>query len=88
MGKQFITGSLESSDCMVTLYETTTPVIEVDTIVHEAFHDHIVTLINDTLKAKNMEHLSVRIQDKGALDYAIKARLLSAIEQYKDDSNG
>ena len=88
MSKQFITGSLESSDCMVTLYETKKPVIEVDTIVHEAFHDHILKLVNDTLKEENVEHMSVRIQDKGALDYAIKARLLSAIRQYKGDCDG
>ncbi|MGM0435559.1 MAG: citrate lyase acyl carrier protein [Bacillota bacterium] len=88
MSKRIITGSLESSDCMVTLYETDKPIIEVDTIVHEAFHDHILKLVNDTLKEEDAQHLSVRIQDKGALDYAIKARLLSAIEQYRDDSNG
>jgi citrate lyase subunit gamma (acyl carrier protein) len=88
MSKRYITGSLESSDCMVTLYQTEEPIVEVDTIVHEAFHDHIMKLVNDTLKEEKTEHMSVRIQDKGALDYAIKARLLSAIRQYKDDSNG
>ncbi len=88
MDKPIMTGSLESSDCLITLYETDTPIIEVDTIVHDAFHDHILHLIKDVLKHYDLEHLSVRIQDKGALDYAIKARLKAAIEIYEDDSNG
>lgn len=88
MDKPIMTGSLESSDCLITLYETHTPLIEVDTIVHDAFHDHILHLIKDMLKTHALEHLSVRVQDKGALDYAIKARLKAALERYEDDSNG
>jgi|AntRauTorcE11898_2_1112593.scaffolds.fasta_scaffold00056_22 citrate lyase subunit gamma (acyl carrier protein) len=88
MTNPVITGSLESSDCLITLYESEPQVIEVDTVVHDAFHAHILTLIKDVLKSHAVDHMSVRVQDKGALDYAIKARLIAAIERYKDDSNG
>ena len=88
MKKNIITGSLESSDCMVTLFESDPPMIEIDTIVHDAFHDHIMNLVKDVLKARGMEHMSVRIQDKGALDYAIKARLDAAIQRYREGLDG
>ncbi|MFW6284839.1 MAG: citrate lyase acyl carrier protein [Bacillota bacterium] len=88
MTKPIITGSLESSDCMVTLFEADAPAIEIDTIVHDAFHDHIKNLVETILAEHQLSHLSVRVQDKGALDYAIRARLETAIARYKGDDHG
>ncbi|MFW6285277.1 MAG: citrate lyase acyl carrier protein [Bacillota bacterium] len=88
MTKPIITGSLESSDCMVTLFEADPPVIEIDTIVHDAFHDHIKQLVESILSDHSLSHLSVRLQDKGALDYAIRARLETAIARYKGETHG
>lgn len=88
MKDPIITGSLESSDCMVTLFESDPPLIEIDTIVHDAFHDHIKHLVETVLKEHDMAHMSVRLQDKGALDYAIRARLETAIERYLEGLHG
>ena len=88
MKNPIITGSLESSDCMVTLFESDPSMIEIDTIVHDAFHDHIKQLVKSVMKARDVAHLSVRIQDKGALDYAIRARLETAIDRYLEGLHG
>ena len=80
-------GTLESSDCMVTL-EKGKGAITIDTVVHEAFYDHIKTLVETFMHTNEMRDIDVRINDKGALDYAITARLQTALSRYRGEADG
>ncbi len=88
MGKSYVAGTLESSDCLITLSPADKLKIEIDTVVHEAFYDHIKTLIEKTLAEESLENVRLRCQDQGALDYTIKARLKTAILKYKESEDG
>ena len=76
-----IAGSLESTDTMITVKESDSLIIKVKSIVDEFFHDSIVKTIEDTLKELNISKIKVICEDKGALDYTIKARLITAIQR-------
>jgi len=88
MERTVTVGTLESSDCIITLRKEDNPVIDIDTIVHDAFYDHIKRLITHILAEEQFDHLSVYCQDKGALDYTITARLITAIKRYRSLDNG
>ena len=79
-----IAGSLESNDAMITVKESDAFKITVKSIVYDFFHLQIEEVIKSTLKTKNLETIEVICEDKGALDYTIKARLLTAISRMEE----
>ena len=83
--KKGIAGSKESSDCLVTIYESDKQTIEINSSVGAFFYHQIEKVILDTLSEKNITNAHVVINDRGALDQTIKARLLVAIERMRED---
>ncbi|MFH0766958.1 MAG: citrate lyase acyl carrier protein [Bacillota bacterium] len=78
-------GTFESNDCLITVKKQTGMTIDIKSIVYDQFKDQINRVIQDTLKELNIKNIHVTINDKGALDYTIKARLLTAIRRMSDD---
>ena len=76
-----IAGSLESNDCLVTIKESDILSIKVQSIVDVFYHDQIMDLIKAILEDVNVSHVEVTVIDKGALNYTIKARLLTALHR-------
>lgn len=74
-----IAGSLESSDVMVTISASSNLEIEINSAVQAQFEDDIMKTIKDVLNDLNITKASVKIQDKGALDCVLRARLITAI---------
>lgn len=74
-------GTYESSDCLITLSESNTIEVIIESIVFEQFGDQIEDVIKSTLKEHNIDKIKVEIFDKGALDYTIKARLETALKR-------
>lgn len=76
-------GSLESNDAMVTveLKEDGHLDIEVESIVMAQFGEDIVATAASTLDELGVRHGVVRIIDKGALDFAIRARIITAVNR-------
>ena len=74
-----IAGSVESNDVLITVQPADKLIIEITSIVDAFFHDQIEKVIIDTLNELNIKNIKVTCQDKGALDYTIKARLVTAI---------
>lgn len=72
---------MESNDCLMIVSESDQLKIDLESIVYKQFKDQIEKVIRDTLKEKGYQKLHVHCQDKGALDYTIKARLLTALER-------
>jgi len=79
-----LAGSLESNDSLITISEAPSLQIEITSIVDAFFHDQIEKVIRDTLKEMKLEKVKVVCQDKGALDYTIKARLMTAISRMEE----
>ncbi|MFH5881157.1 MAG: citrate lyase acyl carrier protein [Candidatus Izemoplasmataceae bacterium] len=82
-----IVGSLESSDCMITLKAHKDLKIDIESIVFDAFGKQIEKVIKRQLKKHNISNIYVLCQDKGALDYTIEARLETAILRFKEATN-
>lgn len=74
-------GTLESSDVYIQINPIEEDIVEVDleSSVAELYDDMIEELVRDTLKDMNISGVNVNIQDKGALDFVIKARLQAAV---------
>lgn len=79
-----VAGSVESNDILITVTESSELVIEIKSIVDAFFHDQIEQVIRETLKELNINNVKVSCQDKGALDYTIKARLVTALTRMED----
>lgn len=72
-------GTLESNDCLITVQKSDVLKIEIDSIVKKQFGEQIEQVIKATLKKLNVKTLDVKVEDKGALDYTIEARLITAV---------
>lgn len=76
-----IAGTMESSDALITVRPSEQLEVRVESTVYDYFGEQIEKTILDTLKELNVTNVSVLCQDKGALDFTIKARLITAIER-------
>jgi len=76
-----VSGTLESNDCIIIVTKSKELIIEVNSVVYEFFGTQIYNLIEDTLKELNINNVKVVIDDKGALDFTIKSRLITALER-------
>ncbi len=79
--KIFSAGTFESNDCLISVKEDSKLTIEIKSIVYDQFKDQIEKVIKDTLNELNISTIYVSCNDKGALDYTIKARLITAIQR-------
>lgn len=80
-----VAGSLESNDALVTVKENDGIEIAIKSIVYDFFHSQIEKVIRDTLNEKGILNVKVTCEDKGALDYTIRARLLTAISRMEEE---
>ncbi len=79
MAKTGICGTMESNDCLITVTEGEGISVQINSIVYDFFGENILSVIMDTLKELGVDNVNVRCDDKGALDYTIKARLTTAL---------
>lgn len=79
--KRGIAGSIESNDALITVKESDKLSVTVKSIVYDFFHEQIEKVIYDTLSEMGINKVEVICEDKGALDYTIKARLMTAINR-------
>ncbi len=76
-------GTMESNDIYVMLMPNPKGGIEINlqSIVMKQFGEEIERVIRDTLKELKVENIIVNAQDKGALNYTIKARIETATKR-------
>lgn len=73
-------GTLESSDLMVKVSPVESGLdVVIHSEVYKQFGDRITEVVNETLAAFNIDQGQIIIDDKGALDCAIRARLQAAL---------
>jgi citrate lyase subunit gamma (acyl carrier protein) len=68
-------GTLESNDILIMVMpnEAGGVKLELESIVMKQFGEQIRKVILDKIKAMGVEDITIKAQDKGALDYAIEA---------------
>jgi citrate lyase subunit gamma (acyl carrier protein) len=76
-----VAGTVESNDCLITVEESDELEIIIESIVMEFFGEQIKKVIVDTLAELKIKTIKVTCNDKGALDYTIKSRLVTAIKR-------
>ena len=74
-------GSLESSDVLVTVSPATAPGVElkVESIVIKQFGKRIRSVAEEVVAASGLRGAAVHVQDRGALECTLRARLETAI---------
>ncbi len=76
-------GTLESNDILIMVMpnESGKVELELESIVMQQFGDVIEQVILHKVKELNVEGITIKAQDKGALDYTIGARVETAIRR-------
>lgn len=90
ISKPAIAGTLESSDCMVTVMPGRTAGIslEIESVVLKQYGDAIRQVAEETIRSLGVEQAFVKIQDRGALDCVIAARVETAILRTQTGKDG
>ena len=80
-----VAGSLESNDALITVTTSDKTEITIKSIVYDFFHQQIFDVIIKTLDELDIKNVSVLCEDKGALDYTIRARLITALSRMENE---
>lgn len=74
-------GTMQSSDLMVTVEPADTLTIEIQSTVKKQFEHLIRARLEQVLSKLGVASGKISISDRGALDYAIEARLEAALNR-------
>ena len=78
-------GSLESNDLMIMIEPSDKLEITLNSVVKEQYVDMILKDVNEVLEDKGVTKANIVIDDKGALDFTIRARMRTAIERSQNE---
>ena len=77
-----VAGTMESNDVLVAVSPGEGQVqVEVESIVLEQFGDQITAAAKEVIEAMGIQDVRVRLEDRGALDCTIKARVETALHR-------
>ena len=85
MSKAAKAGSLESNDLMIMIEPSDKLDITLNSVVKEQYGDKILKAINEVLDEEGVTKANIVIEDKGALDFTIRARMRTAIERSQNE---
>ena len=74
-------GTMQSSDLMVFVEPCAELLVEIESTVAKQFEHLIRAKVLETLDSMNVKNGRLRISDRGALDYAIEARVKTAVQR-------
>ena len=74
-------GTMQSSDLLVIVAPATELSIEIESTVNQQFGHLIRERVNEVLQRLGVARGRVMISDRGALDYAIEARVETAVNR-------
>ncbi|TDQ59407.1 citrate lyase subunit gamma (acyl carrier protein) [Mesocricetibacter intestinalis] len=72
-------GSLESSDALIQVAPAAVTEIEINSVVGKQFGADILNTVEQVLKQLAVDSAHIIIEDKGALDCVLRARLKAAL---------
>lgn len=76
-----LAGSLESCDCLVMVTPSDRLEIYLESPVEKRFGEHIREVIRRTLAELGLTAGLVAVTDRGALDYCLRARVITAVRR-------
>ncbi len=79
--KPAMAGSVESNDILIKVSKGNGVVIELESQFKKQYGDDIVNVIKSVLEEQGVENVLVEATDKGAIDFTIKARVLTALKR-------
>jgi len=81
--KMVTAGSLESSDVLVTIAPSAGSGVDyqIESIVIKQYGNRIRRVAEEVISSAGLSHVTVHVQDKGALECTLRARLETAIER-------
>lgn len=79
--KKVQAGTMQSSDLMVFVEPADTLTIDIESTVKKQFEHLIRARVEEVLQRMQVTSGCIRINDRGALDYAIEGRLEAAIQR-------
>lgn len=84
--KTGMAGTLESSDVLITVEPNPEPGVNIslNSIVKRQYGKQIIKVVEETLGKLQVTDISVMLEDKGALDCTIRARLEAALYRAAD----
>lgn len=74
-------GTMQSSDLMVFVEPAEELTLEIESTVKKQFEHLIRAKLEQVLASQGITSGKIRISDRGALDYAIEARLEAALQR-------
>ena len=77
--KHAAAGTLESCDVLITVKPAEKIEIVVESTVQEVFEQDIINCVKDTLEKLEVTAARILVQDKGAFDCTISARVETAV---------
>ncbi|WP_301099607.1 citrate lyase acyl carrier protein [Otariodibacter sp.] len=80
-----VAGTLESSDALIRVSPAEDVDIEINSIVKEQFGEDILKTTNSILNDLNIDGVKIIIDDKGALDCVLRARIKAALSRAIDE---
>ncbi|PKE31422.1 citrate lyase acyl carrier protein [Rahnella sp. AA] len=85
--KEALAGTVESSDLLVKIAPASELNVVINSEVIKQFGDQIRRVVNETLEALGVKEGLLIIEDKGALDCVIRARVQSAVLRAAQEEN-
>jgi citrate lyase subunit gamma (acyl carrier protein) len=76
-------GTFESNDIYIIVTPNDGIRIEIESPVMAQFGDRIREVMEETLRIYNVKNVYIKAQDKGALDFTIRARVETALKRAK-----
>lgn len=77
-----VVGNVESNDLMIVLKPNEEGlVLNIESSVYEQFGSSIETIIREELEKAEIKNAHIQVEDKGAFDFTIRARLKTAIRR-------
>ncbi|MES9935194.1 MAG: citrate lyase acyl carrier protein [Sedimenticola sp.] len=77
-------GTMQSSDLMVFVEPSNTLHVEIESTVQKQYEHLIRECVDGVLRRMNLSRGRVIVSDRGALDYAIEARVETAVRRGLD----
>ena len=85
--KSAVAGTLESSDCMVTVEPGEGITLDLSSSVMNQYGRQIKAAVLETLERLDVKNANVTVVDKGALECTLKARVECAVFRSSDASS-
>ncbi|MDR2112760.1 MAG: citrate lyase acyl carrier protein [Candidatus Accumulibacter sp.] len=79
--KKGVAGTMQSSDLMVFVEPADSLKVEIESTVIKQFGHLIQAKVDEVLVKNNVTRGFIRLTDRGALDYAIEARIETALQR-------